>query len=354
MLRVDNLKSKYFEQINLNVDKNQIVAIIGDNGCGKSTLAKTIAGYYEPSDGSVMPSRNKIGLLTQNPFIQFVGTSIFDELTYSFEQSGYTQKQIEQLLSKPEFSLERKLHTLSGGQAQTLLIIKELMLDKEVLILDETLSNLDEENKRLLIKRLKNSNKAIILITNNLNDTQYAERIYKLENKHLTQVTHKVVKPNIKVNSDKRMFMYGNYEFKSGLNLITGASASGKTTLINDICFNTDYDISLIPQYPFEIITNLKIENIDSELIASLYLNDSILTSDLIELSTGELVKVLLLEALMTKNEILIIDEAIEVLDIKSQHKVIKLMLEKFKTVIIITHNTYLFNDYAVNLVEVK
>lgn len=355
MLQITNLNTDILNNVSLTVAANQIIAITGNNGSGKSTLAKVISGYYKPTSGTINISFEDIGLLTQNPYLQFIGNTVFDELTYGLEQQNADLSSIEHVLADCPFELERNLETLSGGQAQKLLIYKELKSNKKVLILDETLSNLDEKSKKQLIELLKVSGKAIILITNNLNDTDFASEVYHLEAGRLKLSQQQSQAEQLGVNQNQVSISYSGYQFKAGINLITGTSSIGKTTLITNLCFELKTGISLIPQYPFEIVTTLDASHLyQSEEAKKIYLEPSKLAQNITELSTGELVKVLILEAVESKNKILVLDEAIEVLDADSQQAVLDLITDRFETIIIVTHNKYLFNNRDVNIVEVE
>lgn len=355
MLRITNLTTSLFEDVNLSMDTNQIIAITGNNGSGKSTLAKVIAGYYQPISGSVNLIPEQIGLLTQNPYLQFIGNTVFDELTYSLEQVGADHQQIEMILNNCPFPLDKQLDELSGGEAQRLLIYKELHSNKQLLILDETLSNLDHHSKQDIIDQLSASGKSIILITNNLNDTKHADLIYKLEDKQLSVVADIYLEEQLIANHNPISIEYDGYQFRTGLNIVTGQSAGGKSTLITNLCFEINKDISLIPQYPFEIVTTLDGAHIfESQFASRVNLEQAKFTQNITELSTGELVKVLIVEAVLSGNQTLVLDETIEVLDFKSQTMVLDLITEVFETIIIVSHNKYLFNQRPVNIVEVN
>ncbi len=355
MLQITNLTTSLFEDVNLQVEPNQIVAITGNNGSGKSTLAKVIAGYYQAEAGVVNLPAEQIGLLTQNPYLQFIGNTVFDELTYSLEQDHADPRVIEAVLKQCPFPLAKNLDELSGGEAQRLLIYKELHSSKQLLILDETLSNLDQDAKDELIAELRTSNKAIILITNNLNDTNYASVVYQLENKCLSRTDDRFAAVDLVANHNPVTLEYRDYQFKQGLNIVTGQSAGGKTTLITDLCFELKHGISLIPQYPFEVVTTLDGSHIYStEYAKRVNLHHSKFSQNITELSTGELVKVLVIEAVLSGNQTLVLDESIEVLDKCSQTMVLDLITEVFETIIIVSHNKYLFNGYPVNVVEVN
>lgn len=355
MLQITNLDTELVKAVNLELKPNQIIAITGNNGSGKSTLAKTIGGYYQSEAGAVNLELDQIGLLTQNPFLQFIGNTVFDELTYSLEQQAVDYRRIEAILDGCQFELSKQLNTLSGGQAQRLLIYKEMKSDKQVLILDETLSNLDEVNKQAIIAELRTSGKAIILITNNLNDTKYADITYKLESNRLQEVTTIYVAENLLENTNQSSFEYKGMNFQYGINLIVGQSAGGKSTLINNLCFEIVDNISLLPQYPFEIVTTLDGRHLfESEYADMIGLHPSKFEQNITELSTGELVKLLIIDAIESGNKILVLDESIEVLDRESQTKVLDLIEAKFETILIVTHNKYLFNNRQVNVVEVE
>lgn len=355
MLRIVNLSAGDFKDINLEVAPNQIIAITGDNGSGKSTLAKVIAGYYQSNSSAINISPADIGLLLQNPFLQFIGNTVFDELTYSLEQAKQPISSIESILAKSPCRLDQSLAKLSGGEAQRLLIYKELCTDKRLLILDETLSNLDQVQKEAVVTQLRTSDKAIILITNNLNDTSFADRVYQLQNKQLVEVENQIHDIDLIDNNNPVSLEYGDYKFRAGLNIITGSSASGKSRLVNELCFTIGSNISLIPQYPFEMITTSTAIHLQSSPHRKLLgLTDVIIGQNITELSTGELVKVQIAEALQQGNSHIVLDESIEVLDRNSQAMVLDLLTANFETIIIVTHNKYLFNKRQVFVVEVK
>ncbi len=359
MLEVKNLTNDLLENINLTVLSGQLVAIIGDNGSGKSTLAKTIASHYKYK-GSVKPSASQISLLTQNPYLQFIGNTVFDELTYFAEQNNFCEAKVEQLLANCPFQLEADLATISGGSAQQLLIYKELYKQSQVVILDETLSNIDDDNKQLLLQQLQAQNKAIILITNNVVDTKYATAIYQLVDRKLLSIGNFDYCWHF-TSSDKPVsFRYEQYEFKQGLNLVCGKSGSGKSRLLMEIAFNSEQALkcAYISQYPFEMVTTINAQQLigsdQQQLLMILNLDESKLTANITSLSTGELVKVLLINALIQNKQYILIDEGLEVLDFKSQQAVFKLVEKHFKAAIIVSHNPYIFNQQIVNEVIVN
>lgn len=363
MFIVNNLTSELFDNITFQVNPGEVIAIIGDNGIGKSSLAKVVAGYYQADELDTNINFQDVGLLTQNPYMQFIGNTVFDELTtYTLVQSRKTNDEIEQILSECPYKLDMQLDELSGGQAQHLLIFKELYSSKKLLILDETLSNLDNDLKYNVMEALKNSGKAVILITNNIIDTSLANKVYSLENKHLLEIEHCDIDTNILICNNPLSFEYKGYSFKEGINILQGKSGVGKSHLMSSIAFDEKYsNASYIPQYPFEMISTTNARQMfdsipDESILKIIKLDKSKLDQKIVSLSTGELVKVLLLKSICSecRCDLILVDEAIEVLDSKSQKAAIQLIEKHFKTAIIITHNPSIFAGVCVNEVIIN
>ncbi len=351
MLLVSNLHTNLFEDINLKVNAGEIVAIIGNNGCGKSTLAKTISGYYKPLQGEVNLASNQIGLITQNPFLQFVGSTVYDEITYSLEQEEVSRSEIDKILENCPLPLTLSLHKLTGNKAQQLLLYKQFVSSKKLIILDETLSNLSYEQKQEIMNTIKTSNKAIILITNNIIDTSFASIVYKLENKRLSKVDITINDPIYLENKNQIGFKYEKMTFKYGLNLLFGNEDVEQ--LLVDIAHNSQQKVSLIPKFPFEAITQQNYKNsFDKQIAEQIQLKKIHFEQNATTLSTGELVKVLIVNAIKNESKIIIIDEVIEVIDNDTRNSVLQLILNNFETIIIASHNKYMFNNREVNEVH--
>ena len=189
---------KALKNINMNIQKNKVTALIGPSGCGKSTFLRSlnrmndlISGTrYEgevlfdnknilDEDFDVTELRKKIGMVFQkpNPFPK----SIYDNITFAPILHGETDKKkldeiVESSLRAVALwdEVKDKLHQsalrLSGGQQQRLCIARELTVEPEVLLLDEPCSALDIQNTIKIEEMLKNLSKnyTIIIVTHNL------------------------------------------------------------------------------------------------------------------------------------------------------------------------------------------
>ncbi|HEX5012988.1 MAG TPA: ABC transporter ATP-binding protein [Candidatus Limnocylindrales bacterium] len=139
----------------LTVDRGEIVALIGPNGCGKSTFLRVAAGLLLPTEGSVSLEGRpivgpdpRVGLVFQEPRL-LPWRSVADNVTYPLELAGWPREQrsarLEQLLGLVGLADARDARPsqLSGGMRQRAAIARSLALEPEVLLLDEPFSALD-------------------------------------------------------------------------------------------------------------------------------------------------------------------------------------------------------------------
>lgn len=211
-VEVKNLNFSYGEKeilrdLNMKIKSNKITAIVGESGCGKSTLAKLVGGIERKYDGEILYKglseisndslNEKIMLVDNNPY--FFNESLRYNLKIA-NKNADDDKLIEVLEAVGLYSyfkniggLDSKLESagnnLSGGQKQRLAIGRALLKEPKILILDESISNIDKESEDLilnLIQKLKEK-MTIILITHRLNTVLQADYIYYLANKKVAE-----------------------------------------------------------------------------------------------------------------------------------------------------------------------
>ena len=166
-----------FENITFNIEKNSHTIITGPNGSGKSTLLGLISGLYIPNDGHINVSSKKLGYVGVTPLV--IEGSIRENLLYG-NPTEIDDSQMEELLNKFKFK-NRKVSldeivsnkTLSSGQMQKLSFIRALLNKVDILLLDESTSNLDTDSKLLIFNILNNENISIINATHNMDDFSY-------------------------------------------------------------------------------------------------------------------------------------------------------------------------------------
>jgi zinc transport system ATP-binding protein len=174
-------KQTILEDINLEVNKDDFLAIIGPNGGGKSTLLKLILGIIEPKSGSISvfsksPSKHisQIGYVPQNTNINIeFPIRVIDVVLMGISKNifsfGYTNEQKEnaiealQRVGMEEYS-NRKIGNLSGGQRQRVMIARSLCSHPKLLILDEPTASIDVGGQKQIYDLLKELNKEITIV----------------------------------------------------------------------------------------------------------------------------------------------------------------------------------------------
>lgn len=192
------------KDFNLNIYKNELLAIVGENGVGKSTLMKLIFKVNTPDSGTVSilgkqlkayknkELYNKIGLVFQNPENQFVTNTVWDEMMFSLKRIKISKEEKEQLVQKmlEQFHLEEEKEkspfVLSQGQKRRLSVASMLLTNQEILFLDEPTYGQDFENRQELMKdmeKLLERGITIVMITHDLQLVkQYATRVVEIKN----------------------------------------------------------------------------------------------------------------------------------------------------------------------------
>ncbi|KGX86756.1 ABC transporter ATP-binding protein [Pontibacillus litoralis] len=203
-LSIDNVSHQYFTKMNytkalqsisLSVEEGQFISFIGPSGCGKSTLLSIIAGIITPTEGSVRVNNTtvqrpsvSIGYMLQQDYL-FPWKTIVDNVLLGPHIKGTLTNGLQQLAiqSLTEIGLEDVLHAypsqLSGGMRQRAALVRTLMTDPHILLLDEPFSALDYQTKLkledLVSNTLKQFNKTSILVTHDIGEAiAMSDKIY--------------------------------------------------------------------------------------------------------------------------------------------------------------------------------
>jgi NitT/TauT family transport system ATP-binding protein len=189
--------SPLYRDFNLDLPRGRIVSIFGPNGCGKSTLMNMIAGLVPPDAGEILFDgktlrETRIGYVFQNyRDALFPWLTAWDNVAYPLRRSGMkpaaVRAKVEQLnaLFEIRFDLTRYPYELSGGQQQTVCIMRALATEPEVLFLDEPFSALDFEMTLFIRAKLQEAHLAtgvtMVIVSHDLEDAVFlADRILLL------------------------------------------------------------------------------------------------------------------------------------------------------------------------------
>lgn len=175
------VEKEMFSLLNLKIPRNKHTIITGPNGSGKSTLLGLSAGLLYPQSGSVKSHSDKFGYVGVTPLI--ISGTLRENLLYGNKKVIEDKVLLENLDNFRVFnedissSLDKNVSnkTLSSGQLQKISFIRVLLSELDILLLDESTSNLDESSRKLIFTILQDSNLTIINCTHNHQDFSYDE-----------------------------------------------------------------------------------------------------------------------------------------------------------------------------------
>ena len=192
-----------FEDMNLKVEDGSFVAILGSNGCGKSTLAKHFNSILLPCGGKVMVCgmdtaneerlmavRRSVGMVFQNPDNQIVANVVEEDVAFGPENLGISSAEIRrrvdnalQQVGMSEYA-QHAPHLLSGGQKQRVAIAGIIAMEPKCIVLDEPTAMLDPRGRREVIDTITKLNRekkiTVVLITHHMDEAAKAQRVVVL------------------------------------------------------------------------------------------------------------------------------------------------------------------------------
>lgn len=197
-------QSTALRNVNLSVPEGQFLAVLGHNGCGKSTLAKHFNAILTPTSGKVTVNgidtsdedrlfdiRQTVGMVFQNPDNQLVATIVEEDVAFAPENLGVPPEEIRvrvddalKQVDMYEFR-EHAPHQLSGGQKQRIAIAGIIAMQPRCIVMDEPTAMLDPKGRREVMKTIKRLNKeqgiTVILITHYMDEAAQADRVVVMD-----------------------------------------------------------------------------------------------------------------------------------------------------------------------------
>lgn len=193
-----------FDGLSLTIEEGSFVAVLGHNGCGKSTLAKQCNAILLPMGGSVTvfgldtkeedllyEIRRTVGMVFQNPDNQIVANVVEEDVAFAPENLGVPPQEIRERVDEAlqivgmERYKEHAPHLLSGGQKQRVAIAGVIAMRPKCIVLDEPTAMLDPQGRRDVLNTIKRLNKegiTIVLITHHMPEAAEAQRVIVMDN----------------------------------------------------------------------------------------------------------------------------------------------------------------------------
>ena len=199
---------RVFEDMNLTVEEGSFVAVLGGNGCGKSTLAKHFNSILLPTGGKVyvcgidtsqeeriMSVRRNVGMVFQNPDNQIVANVVEEDVAFGPENLGIASPEIRHRVDKALKQVgmyeyrEHAPHLLSGGQKQRIAIAGVIAMEPKCIVLDEPTAMLDPRGRREVVETIGRLNQekgiTVVLITHHMDEAAKADRVVVLHKGHV-------------------------------------------------------------------------------------------------------------------------------------------------------------------------
>ncbi len=192
------------ENFDLQIEKGSFVAVLGHNGCGKSTVAKLCNAIEVPVSGKVLVDgldtadeektldiRKKVGVDIQNPDNQIVATIVEDDVAFGPENLGIAPKEIRRRVDEALKNVGMydfrffEPHKLSGGQKQRVAIAGIIAMKPDCIVLDEPTAMLDPRGRREVMSTVKTLNKefgiTVVFITHYMDEAAKADRVVVMD-----------------------------------------------------------------------------------------------------------------------------------------------------------------------------
>ena len=233
-IRTEHLKFSYdaqsesggvtvFDDLNLSIEEGSFVAVLGHNGCGKSTLAKHFNAVLLPEGGSVhvfgmdtsdesllVDIRRTVGMVFQNPDNQMVANVVEEDVAFAPENLGVPSEEIRRrvdealkLVGMYDYRLHAP-HLLSGGQKQRVAIAGVIPMRPRCIVLDEPTAMLDPHAREEVIATIERLNRemgiTVVLITHHMTEAIRAQRVIVMDaGRILADGTPKEVFPQVEL-----------------------------------------------------------------------------------------------------------------------------------------------------------
>ena len=191
---------RVFEDMNLTIEEGSFVAVLGTNGCGKSTLAKHFNSILLPSGGKVyvcgydtsdedrlIAIRRRVGMVFQNPDNQIVANVVEEDVAFGPENLGVSSAEIryrvDNALKQVGMSryAQHAPHLLSGGQKQRIAIAGIIAMEPKCIVLDEPTAMLDPRGRREVMETVSRLNQekkiTVVIITHHMDEAAQAQRV---------------------------------------------------------------------------------------------------------------------------------------------------------------------------------
>lgn len=213
-IKFENVNFSYgdrniLKNINLELKEKSLVSLVGESGCGKSTIASLIMSLKTGYEGSILIGGEEASLINEQNLMQNI--TLVNHNSYIFKgtvednlkmaKNNATKQEMEEVLRKVNlldfiqeqgglsFKLDEKGSNLSGGQAQRLALARAILHNSKIYIFDEATSNIDIESENIIIENIHNlaKEKTVLMISHRLANVVNSDIIYTIDNGEIVE-----------------------------------------------------------------------------------------------------------------------------------------------------------------------
>lgn len=196
------------DKVNIEIEKGELVAVIGHTGSGKSTLMQQLNGLLKPTSGRVLidgedihsskaktlETRFRVGLCFQYPEYQLFENTVYEDIAFGPKNMGLSKTEVDKRVREaakyvgiPDSAFTSHPFDLSGGEKRRVAIAGVISMEPEILILDEPTSGLDPKGRDQILSLIKNyrerTGKTVIIVSHSMNDVaKIASRVIVMYN----------------------------------------------------------------------------------------------------------------------------------------------------------------------------
>jgi len=212
-VKIENVSKQFgkvhgVKNLNFDIKTGEFFTFLGPSGCGKTTTLRMIAGFYYPTEGKIFfddrdvtllqPNKRNIGMVFQN-YALFPHMTVDENIAFGLQVRKLSKQDIKQKVDRIRGLVHlgqygnRKINELSGGQQQRVALARALVIEPDILLLDEPLSNLDaklREETRIEIKRIQSElGVTTIYVTHDqMEAMSMSDRIMVMDNGYVQQI----------------------------------------------------------------------------------------------------------------------------------------------------------------------
>ena len=291
ILKLEDISMKYerkyiLDGLNLTIEHGELLVLLGESGCGKTSLLKIVAGIINPEKGKIYaneeditdtpPQKRKIGYVPQAQVL-FPHMKIRDNIKFGLEAHRYSKEEIEKkilwvaAITQIEDLLDRFPSEISGGQKQRVALARAVVFEPLILLLDEPLSSIDatgRESLALTIRRIqKETETTTLYVTHNQEEARLiSDRVGIIYDGKVQQIG-KV----IDIDNDPNNYLIAKIMGTANIwSVLYQEKEKGRTVLMTDIgkiplVRKTDRKITGIKIEPTDIAISLDIDQIETE-----------------------------------------------------------------------------------------